>query len=52
MNMIRSIVSEAVSRFRNDEDGSMSVEFVLVVPILVWVFLSTYVYFEDRKSVV
>ena len=46
MNMIRSIVSEAVSRFRNDEDGSMSVEFVLVVPILVWVFLSTYVYFD------
>lgn len=35
-----------IERFRDDERGSMSVELLLVVPILVWVFLSTYVYFD------
>lgn len=33
-------------RFRDDEHGVIAVEFVLVVPILVWVFLSTFVYFD------
>ncbi|PJI92464.1 hypothetical protein BC777_1315 [Yoonia maricola] len=33
-------------RFRDDERGIISIELVLVVPILVWVFLSTYVYFD------
>lgn len=33
-------------RFRDDEDGSMAIELLLVTPILVWVFLSTFVYFD------
>ena len=32
--------------FRDDEQGSMSIELLLVVPILLWVFLSTFVYFD------
>jgi hypothetical protein len=32
--------------FRDDEQGSMAIELLLVVPILLWVFLSTFVYFD------
>lgn len=40
------IIANLLRKFRNDERGSMSVELLLVVPILVWVFLSTFVYFD------
>ena len=33
-------------QFRDDERGSMAIELLLVVPILVWVLLSTIVYFD------
>lgn len=36
----------SLTRLRDDERGSMSIELLLVTPILVWVFLSTYVYFD------
>jgi len=36
----------SLRRFLSDENGSMSVELVLVTPILVWVFLSCIVYFD------
>lgn len=32
--------------FRDDEEGSMAIELLLVVPILLWVFLSCFVYFD------
>ncbi|MEJ8559926.1 hypothetical protein QTO30_00790 [Yoonia sp. GPGPB17] len=35
-----------LKRFHDDDNGSMSVEFVLVAPILAWVFLSCIVYFD------
>lgn len=35
-----------LQRFQHDERGSLSVEFVLMTPILVWVFLSCIVYFD------
>ena len=34
------------SKFLTDEDGTMAIELVLVVPILTWVLMSTYVYFD------
>lgn len=40
-----SIVS-FLKEFRDDEQGSMAIELLLVTPILVWVFLSTFVYFD------
>ncbi|MCK0097645.1 hypothetical protein MWU60_18880 [Yoonia sp. F2084L] len=42
--MIR--LAECARRFRDEEDGSMAIELVLVTPIIVWVVLSTYVYFD------
>lgn len=39
-----------VQSFRNDERGSMAIELVLVVPILTWVLLSTFVYFDVFRT--
>lgn len=40
------VITSFVRAFRDDERGSMSIELLLVVPILLWVFLSTFVYFD------
>ncbi|PXW69153.1 hypothetical protein C7964_103668 [Loktanella sp. PT4BL] len=39
-------IASSFRAFRDDEQGSMAIELLLVVPILVWVFLSTFVYFD------
>ena len=39
-------VSIFLKRFRDDERGSMAIELILVVTILMWVFLSCFVYFD------
>ncbi|GKY88707.1 TadE/TadG family type IV pilus assembly protein [Sinisalibacter aestuarii] len=39
-------VSAAARRFGRDERASMSVEAVLVAPMLFWAFLATYAYFD------
>ncbi len=35
-----------LNRFRRDEGGIVAIELLLVVPILVWALLSTFVYFD------
>lgn len=37
---------KSLHKFKADEDGTMSIELVLVVPLLVWALLSTFVYFD------
>lgn len=37
-------------RFRDDTRGSVSVEFVLVMPFLFWAFMATYVYFDGYRQ--
>ena len=37
-------------KFAGDERGSMAIELVLVVPILTWVLLSTFVYFDAFRT--
>lgn len=39
-------IREFLRAFKDAEDGSMAVELMLVVPILVWALLSTFVYFD------
>ena len=39
-------LSKLFLRFRKDQDGSMAIELLLVVPILLWALLSTFVYFD------
>lgn len=43
--MMKKLITH-IRAFHDDEQGSMSIELLLVVPILVWVFLSTFVYFD------
>ena len=37
-------------RFREDEDGTAAVELLLVIPMLVWALLSTWVYFDAYRA--
>lgn len=37
-------------RFREDEDGVIAIELLLVVPMLVWALLSTLVYFDAYRT--
>lgn len=39
-----------IYRFKDDEDGSMAIELLLVVPILLWTLLSTFVYFDVYRT--
>lgn len=35
-----------LQKFKDDDNGSMSIELLIVTPILVWALLSTFVYFD------
>lgn len=39
-------LNRSASAFRRDENGSMAIELLIVTPILVWVLLATFVYFD------
>lgn len=39
-----------LGRFRSEEDASLSVEAVLVIPILLWAFLATYTFFDVYRA--
>ena len=47
---IRSIILRVVRRFTRSEDGSISVEAMLVFPILLWCYLGTFVFFDAFRS--
>ena len=47
---IRSIILRAVRRFTRSEQGSISVEAMLVFPILLWCYLGTFVFFDAFRS--
>ncbi|MBE0414498.1 hypothetical protein [Yoonia sp.] len=39
-----------LARFREEEDGVVAIELLLVVPMLVWALLSTFVYFDAYRA--
>lgn len=43
-------VRTLLRRFAQDSRGSVSVEFVLVMPFLFWAFMATYVYFDGYRQ--
>ena len=45
-----AVIHKTLTRFLRDDDGSMSVELLLVTPILTWVLLSTWVYFDAYQT--
>jgi len=40
----------SIDRFRRDEEASLSVEAVMVLPILLWAFLATYTFFDVYRA--
>ena len=47
---IRSFIIQAVRRFTRSEQGSISVEAMLVFPVLLWCYLGTFVFFDAFRS--
>lgn len=43
-------ISRFTKAFQNDDDGSASIELVLVTPIIAWALLSTLVYFDAFRA--
>lgn len=43
-------MTQMFKKFRRDQDGSASIELVLVTPIIVWALLSTLVYFDAFRA--
>jgi hypothetical protein len=39
-----------VGRFRADQSGTVTVEFVIVIPLLFWCFLATYTFFDAYRT--
>lgn len=48
--MSRSIFKNFLGRFSRDEGGSVSVEFVLMFPVLFWVIMACYTYFDGYRQ--
>ena len=43
-------IKAALTRFARTEDGSISVEAMLIFPILLWCYLATFVFFDAYRS--
>ncbi len=44
--ILPAMFADSVVRFWHDEDGSQSIELMLMIPLYVWSFLATYVFFD------
>lgn len=44
------MMTKLIKRFRDDESGVISIELLLVIPMLVWALLSTWVYFDAYRA--
>jgi hypothetical protein len=42
---------QRIADFRNRQDGSVVVEFVMIMPILIWALIATYTYWDVFRSV-
>jgi Flp pilus assembly protein TadG len=48
--MSKSKLLSRLRRFRNDTTGSMSIEFVLAMPVLFWAFAASFVFFDGYRQ--
>ena len=46
MNVIRT----RLSRFRRDDGGQLSIEAAIMIPLIVWVYVATFTYFEAFRA--
>ena len=44
--MLTRLLKSRFKRFAQDNSGSITVEFVLAMPILFWSFMAAYVFFD------
>lgn len=44
------MLSRLARRFRRSEDGSITVEALLILPILMWAYLGTFVFFDGYRA--
>lgn len=47
--MLISRIKTALTGFRRDDAGSVSVEFIIMMPLLFWAFMAAHVFFEGYK---
>ncbi len=47
--MLRAL-NHGLARFRRNQEGSLSVEAVLIFPLLMWCYLATFVYFDAFRN--
>lgn len=47
--MLQSILQKAVARFKRDEDGSIAIETVIIIPVLFWAYLSMFAIFDAYR---
>lgn len=47
---MRTVLRRKLQTFARDSRGSISVEFVLVMPFLFWAFMASYVYFDGYRQ--
>lgn len=48
--MIMKNIYQLIRQFHDDEDGVLSIELVLMVPLVVWALLTTLVYFDVYRA--
>ncbi len=48
--MKRAIIRDWLTRFGRDSGASVSIEFVLIMPILFWAFMASYVFFDGYRQ--
>ncbi|TVP70697.1 MAG: hypothetical protein EA339_12340 [Rhodobacteraceae bacterium] len=47
---IRQILSARLLQFREDHRGSMTIELIIVIPILLWAYLATIIFFDAFRA--
>lgn len=50
MTMRISIFFKRLRRFTDDSDGTVTVEFVLAMPLIFWTFMACFVYFDGYRQ--
>ncbi|MEZ5674638.1 hypothetical protein SAMN06265173_10388 [Thalassovita litoralis] len=47
---VKSILSRQLRRFRDDTRGTVAIEAVIALPVLFWVFLASFVFFDAYRQ--
>lgn len=48
--MVKALFQKRFERFRKDEDGSVSVEAIIIIPLLFWAIMAVFSYFDGYRQ--